>query len=52
MIITYTNPKSAASAIQGFSASNWNIESQQQNIHMVLNYFHSKENKIYAAGLK
>lgn len=52
MIITYTNPKSAANAIQAFPASDWVIDYQKRNVILTLNYFYSKENKIYVSGLK
>lgn len=42
MIITYTNAKSAASAIQGFASSDLFNEYQKKNINLILTYFYTK----------
>jgi hypothetical protein len=52
MIITFTNSKGANSANQEFSNSELVEEYQRKNVILTLNYFHTKENKIYAAGIK
>jgi 5S rRNA maturation endonuclease (ribonuclease M5) len=52
MIIIFTNSKSASTAIQEFPTSELAEEYQRKNIPISLNYFHSKDNKIYAAGIK
>jgi hypothetical protein len=52
MIITFTNSKSANNALQDFPNSDLAEEYQRKNIALSLSYFHSKENKIYASGIK
>jgi hypothetical protein len=52
MIITYTNPKSAAIAMEEFPNTEFVKELKNKGVGAILNYFHSKENKVYAAGLK
>jgi len=42
MIITYTSPKSAASAINEFQASELFSEYQKKNVILSLNYFYTK----------
>ena len=52
MIISYINHKDAKNAIEAFDQSAWVREYQNQNVRMRLNYYHTKENRIYVIGLK
>jgi hypothetical protein len=52
MNIIYTNPKSAAIVIEEFPNSEFMKEFKNRGVGITLDYYHSKENKVYAAGLK
>ena len=51
MIVAYTNPKNATSAIAEFSKSEWYKESAQ-TLSMKLSQYFTKENKIFVQGLR
>lgn len=52
IILAYTNSKFAADALNYFPNSEWLKESKEISLSMKLNYFLSKEDKIFVRSLK
>lgn len=52
MIVFYINHKDASKAVDAFEGSAWVQEYKKVKVEMNLSFFHTKENKIYATGLK
>ena len=52
MVIAFSSYKDANSALESFLDSGLLAESKSKGLEMKLNFFYTKENKIYAVGLK
>lgn len=52
MTITYASYKDANTALEAFNGSQWVKDCREKGLDMKLNFFYTKENKVYAVGLK
>ena len=52
MTITYASYKEANNAMEAFNNSEWVKACKEKGLEMKLNFFYTKENKVYALGLK
>ena len=52
MILTYTSTKDAANAVAAFPTSTFYDDYKKKGVNLILNYFMTKENKIFVTGLK